>query len=726
MEAWPLPDEVPLEGTDRVAVRNEVGGMVAGAVVQAGTIHGDVHVHASGVLSQTPRQLPGRSRYFVNRKSELSALTHYFIDAPLMEGTARVGVIDGMAGVGKTALAIHWAYAVQDKFPDGQLYVNLLGFDPAGNPLTPAEALQVLLEGIGVPPDRVPATQAGRMAMYRSLLAGRRVLVLLDNALESTQVEPLLPGSGPGVTMVTSRHRLDGLIIRHGAERILLGTLGATESRGLLSQYVGAGLPAPRPQVLDEIAARCGHLPLALSIVAARARYYPELPPDMLVRQLRETEHQLDALDAGDVSANIRDVLSWSYRQLPRATARVFRLLSMHPGPDISIPAAESLAAMSNNEALRHLRHLTRANLLEEYVPARFRFHDLLRAYAGEQAQADDPADTRGPAVRRFLDGFLFSACNASSQLNADRPEIPLNSPQPGAVISRFDSREEAMKWFKEEYQNLNSVIEWTAANNHDEYTWRLALAFWQYLYLCGRWHELIGVHETALAATARLGDSPAAAAVHANLGLGLVMAGRHEEGAGHFRTALDLHRAAGNLAGEGSALDSLAWIHVKTGEFETAISYCDQALAVYRQTDDPEGQARALDSLGVAYAGLGRCEEGIEHGQRALELHVRTGSLLGQIHARHSLGRCYALMARYQEAASHFEQAVAACRDLGDRHDEAAILRDLGAAAKAAGEPAKAEACWTQAAALLTDLRHPDAEVVEAELQALRLPPDT
>lgn len=721
-----MSDQVPSEETGGAAVNNEVSGMVAGSVVQAGIIHGDVHVHAPGILPQTPRQLPGRGHYFVNRENELAALTRYFLDAPLIADAARVGIIDGMAGVGKTALAVHWAYAAQDKFPDGQLYVNLLGFDPAGDPLAPAEALQVLLEGIGIPPDRVPTTQAGRMAMYRSLLAGRRALVMLDNARESTQVEPLLPGAGPCITVITSRHRLDGLIVHHGAERVRLGTLGTTESRHLLSRYIATGRPTPQPHVLDEIAARCGHLPLALSVVAARARYSPELPPDMLVRQLRETEHQLDLFDTGDISTNIRAVLSWSYRQLPRAAAQVFRLLAMHPGPDISVSAAASLVAMSQHDILRHLQGLSRANLLEEYVPTRFRFHDLVRIYAGEQTQADDPTDMRALAVRRFLDGFLHSARNASARLNADRPEIALNPPEPGAVISSFDSYEEAMRWFQDEYQNLNAIIVWTAAHDYDEYTWRLALAFWQYLYLCGRWYEMISIHETALAATSRLGNSSAAAASQANLGVALTMLGRYEEGAEHFRAALDLHHAGSNLAGEGSALDSLAWVYVQTGEFQAAISYCDQALTVYERTNDPEGRARALDSLGVAYAGLGRYDESIEYGQQALELHVQTGSLLGQIHVRRSLGQCYARMARYQEATSQFEQALASCREIGDRHDEASILRDLGSALKEAGQLAQARACWAQAIVILVDLRHPDAEAAQAELDTLSLPPET
>ena len=714
-----MPGTAPDTPTDPV-VRNELSGTVAGSVVQAGTIHGDVHVHAPEPPLSIPRQLPGAVQDFVDREAELSTLTRFLVDSPKADGVVRIGVIDGTAGAGKTALAVHWAYKVRDKFPDGQLYVNLLGFDPSGNPLTSAEALQVLLECIGIPPNRVPATQAGRAAMYRSLLADRRVLVILDNAVESTQVEPLLPGGGQCVTLVTSRNRLDGLIIRHGAYRVGVGVLTKAASHDLLTKHLNDDQSAVRPHAVDEIAARCGYLPLALSIVAARVRYSPHLNPSELAGQISGTSSQLDAFDTGDVMANIRDVFSWSYGQLGTAPARVFRLLALHPGPDIGISTAESLVAMSNHQAMAHLRALVRANLLEEYMPNRFRFHDLLRIYAAEKAEVDEPDDARTIAVQRFLDGLLHSASNASIRLNPHRPEVKLNPCAPEAAVCSFDSHEEAMEWFKQEYQNIKATIEWTATHGFDEYTWRLTLAFWQYLYMCGRWHELIALHETALAAADRLGNAAAAAAVHNNLGIALGLLTKYEQGADHFRRALDLFRVEDNLGGQGNALDSLAWVYTCMEDFKSALSYCDQALAIYRQTDDPEGQARALDSIGVACAGLGRYAEGIDYGMQALELHQHTGSRIGQAHVRRSLGRCYALMGRHREAISQFEQALAVCREIGDRHDEANVLRDLGSAFHTVGADTEARACWEQAAVILTELRHPDADAVQADLESL------
>jgi tetratricopeptide (TPR) repeat protein len=701
-------------------VHNDFSGTAAGPVVQAGTIHGGVHMHVAAAPSMVPRQLPGTVRDFVNRKHEQSGLTSGLLDLAPTDHAPRLCVIDGTAGAGKTALAIHWSRSVEDRFPDGQLYVNLLGFDPSRKPLQPIDALQVLLEGLGIGPDRVPSTEASRAGMYRSALANRRVLLVLDNALESTQVAPLLPGTGSCAVVVTSRHRLDSLIVHHGAIRIALGTLTNDDARDLLSRHL---TEAPE-NVIDAIATRCGRLPLALSIVAARTRSYPDVPPATLAQQLYEERGELDALDTGEETTSVRAVFSWSYRSLDPGTARAFRLLALHPGPDIGIPTAESLLGFTGLQALRHLRALVRANLLEEYMPNRFRFHDLLRVYAAEQASDDEPVATRNLAVRRFLDGFLRSAANASLSLNPNRSLSPLDPPVQDALILTFGSRGEAMNWFQEEYQNLKSTIEWTASHGFEDHTWRLTQAFWQYLYLCGRWHEIVALNQMAIAAAEHLGNTIAKATEHTSSGVALAMLGNNREAVDQFRVALDLYRAVGDLDGEGNALDSLAWAYTRSTDFQTAISYCEKALEVYRRINDPEGQARALDSLSVACAGLGRYDEGLGYGQQALRLHEQTGSLIGQAHVLRSLGQCYARMARYAEAITRFESALALCRDIDDRHDEAKTLVDLGRAQHASGDANAARDSLEQAITILTELRDPDVEAVRADLQTLAAEP--
>lgn len=633
--------------------------------------------------------------------------------------------IDGVAGVGKTALALHWAHRVRDRFPDGQLYVNLRGFDPAGPPLSPVEALQLLLEGLGVAPDQVPTGAPGRAVMYRSLLSGRRMLIVLDNAAETTQVEPLLPGDASCVTVVTSRNRMDGLLVHYGTERIFLDVLTATEAAALMAQYLGADRLTAEPEAAEELAARCGHLPLALTIVAVRAAGYPSFPLRVFVEELRDERGRLDAFDTGELTTNIRAVFSWSYRQLPPDTARVFRLLGLHPGPVVGVPAAAALAGMSEQRAWQHLGVLARAHLVEQPVPRRFRFHDLLRVYAAERASEDDPAADRRRALRSVLDSYLHSAHNASRRLNAHRLPIPIDQPQPDAVIAEFGTNDEAMRWFQEEHENLLATIEWAAAHDLGEYAWRLALTCWQYLYLCGRWYELIAIHETALPAAEAAADRAAAAAVHANLGVCAAQLGNHAVAADHFRAALTGFRRAADRDGEGNALDSLAWVHTLAGNFAAAVDLCEQALAVYRTTGDRDGEARTLDSLGVAHAGLGQYEQAIDYGRQALALHVQTANRIGQAHTLRSLGRCYASMGGHRQAEVHFRQALVHCRAIGDRHDEAGNLRDLGTTCRELGELDEARQHWTQALAILTELHHPGAAALEAELATLPAAPD-
>jgi tetratricopeptide (TPR) repeat protein len=702
------------------AVSNQVSGTVAGSVVQAGVIHGGVHVHEAAALRAVPYQLPGAAREFVNRTHQLAAMTRRLISAPHGPGTAVISVIDGTAGIGKTALALHWAHSVREHFPDGQLYVNLRGFDPAGIPLASAEALQLLLEGLGVSPDQVPTSADSRAALYRSLLSGRRVLVVLDNAAETTQVEVLLPGGALCATVVTSRNRLDGLTVRHRADRIALDLFTSTHSSELMAKHLGLDRLAAEPHAVTELILRCGRLPLALSIIAARAASYPGFPLRLLAEELRDEFSQLDALDTGDLTTNIRAVFSWSYRQLPVATARVFRLLGLHPGPDIGLPAAAGLVAMSEQRTRQHLGVLARANLLEQHMPNRFRFHDLLRTYAAEQAGEDEPSPARRLALCRVLDSYLHTTHNASRQLNAHRLRIPIDPPQPDSVIRKFDTYDEAMKWYQDEYQNLMVAIEWTATHDFDEYTWRLALTFWQYLYLCGRWHELIGTHETALSAAERVGDLEAVAAVHINLGVSRAQLGDYHAGATDFREALALYRRAADLDGQGNALDSLAWVHAQAGDFRDAIAHGEQALAIYRRIGDRDGEARTLDSLGVAYAGLGQPEQGIRYGSQALELHRQTANRIGQAHALRSLGRCYAQTGDYRRAVMQFQQALIHCREIGDRHDEASNLRDLGTALHATDDDDEARKHLEQALAILTELRHPSAADIQVELAAL------
>jgi tetratricopeptide (TPR) repeat protein len=372
----------------------------------------------------------------------------------------------------------------------------------------------------------------------------------------------------------------------------------------------------------------------------------------------------------------------------------------------------------------QHLAVIARAHLLEQHMPHRFRLHDLLRTYAAERATEDETSPDQQLALCRVLDSYLHTAYNASRKLNVHRPQIPLDPPHPGTVVGQFDTRDEAMRWYQEEYLNLMAVIEWSASNDFDDYAWRTALTFWQYLYLCGRWHEIANTHEIALSAAERTGNQSAAAAVHTNLGVSRGQLGDYEAATAHFLRALELYRNVGDLYGQGNALDSLAWVHTQTNDFTAAVARCEEAHAIYRQTGHRDGQARALDSLGVAHAGLGQYEQAISYGQQAAALHQDAGDGIGQAHALRSLGRCHAGAGQYDEAITRFQEALAHCRDMGDRFDEAGTLRDLGAALQTIGQNDAARRHWDRALAILTDLDHPSAAAVQADLATLPPPP--
>jgi hypothetical protein len=301
-------------------------------------------------------------------------------------GTTLLVAIAGTPGAGKTALALHFAHLAADRYPDGQLYVNLRGFDPLGEPLRVTAAMRALLDALQVPPGQIPAGLEAQAGLYRSVLAGCRMLVMLDNAASAAQVRPLLPGGGDCLAVVTSRRQLTALAAAHGAHTIVLDALTDADAHEFLASRLGPAQLAAEPGAARELTAACARLPLALSIVAARAAARPGFPLAMLAAELRDPRRRLDALDGGEAAANVRDVFSWSYQQLSPAAARMFCLLGLHPGPDITVPAAAGRAGVRLDQAGRALGQLTAACLLTEHTPGRYAFHDLLRAYAAEQA----------------------------------------------------------------------------------------------------------------------------------------------------------------------------------------------------------------------------------------------------------------------------------------------------------------------------------------------------
>jgi DNA-binding SARP family transcriptional activator/transcriptional regulator with XRE-family HTH domain len=471
----------------------------------------------AAAMHVVPRQLPAAPRGFIGRTGELRALTRLLERDPGETASVVIAALTGMAGIGKTALAVHLAHQVADRFPDGQLFTNLRGFSHDA-PVRPTEAVCGCLTALGASPTRIPADTDGQAALYRTLLVGRRMLIVLDNAQDAEQVRPLLPGSPGCLVLVTSRNLLTGLAAAEGAHLITLDVLREPESRDLLTMNLGAKQAMAEPVAVSELARLCGQLPLALCNVAARAVARPSLPLSTLVTEMRDARSRLDVLETGEPATSVRVVFSWSQARLGDAAARMFRLLGIHPGPDVTVSTAASLAGVPRGEAYLALTELCGEHLLTEYTPGRYSLHDLLRAYAAEQARSSDSDAERNAAVRRVLDYYLHTANAASGYLRPYRNEVTLPQPRPGVVTEEICGPGQAAEWFERERPALLAMIG-QAAEGHVPHAPDLPwVAEW---YQRGKAYRrsLVAAQESALAVAARQGDLTGQAIAHQHLG---------------------------------------------------------------------------------------------------------------------------------------------------------------------------------------------------------------
>jgi DNA-binding SARP family transcriptional activator/transcriptional regulator with XRE-family HTH domain/tetratricopeptide (TPR) repeat protein len=526
-----------------------------------------------------PRQLPAAPRCFAGRAGELDALS------ALMEGDLAPGsevviaALTGMPGIGKTALAVRWAHQVADRFDDGQLFVNLRGSSRSGAPVTPTEAVRGFLTALGIPPAWVPLDTDGQAALYRSLLAGRRMLIVLDDVLDAEQVRPLLPGVAGCLVLATSRNRLTGLAAAEGAHLMTLDVLTAGESRDLLAWNLGAGRAVAELGAVGELIALCGRLPLALCDVAARAVACPGLPLASLVAEMRDARRRLDALETGDSATSVRMVFSWSRAKLGQRAARMFRLLGVHPGPDIAGSAAASLAALPRGQAFLALAELCDEHLLTEWAPGRYTCHDLLRSYAQEEARIRESEAGRRVAMRRVLDYYLHAACTASRFLCPGPSEVTWPAPLPGVMLEDITGPQQAAQWFENEQHVLLNLISHAAEGGYAPYAWELPwIAGWYYQ---GKpcWQRLVAAQESALVIAARLGD----------------------------------------LAGLAMASSNLGWLRFLLGDIDSANAHLNEATELARQLGD--GRLHALAGLSRAYVlqAQGRTVEAALQARRAL-----------------------------------------------------------------------------------------------------------
>ncbi|MBF9128801.1 tetratricopeptide repeat protein [Plantactinospora sp. S1510] len=667
-----------------------------------------------------PRQLPAPPSAFTGREYELAELDALADPVPDSAGTT---VVSGSAGVGKSALALYWAHRSAERFPDGQLYVNLRGFDPDGVVVSPAEAVRGFLDAFGVPAQRVPVGLAAQTALYRSLLAGRRVLVVLDNARDAAQVRPLLPGASTCTVVVTSRNQLGGLVAIDGARAVTLGLFTVSEARRFLARRLGADRVAGETAAVDEMVARCARLPLALAVVAARAAAHRGFPLADLVAELRTAGDSLDPFDGGEPAADVRAVLSWSYRALGPAAARLFRLIGLHPGPEVGAPAMASMAGLPPAAARRLSTELARAHLLTERSPGRYVMHDLLRAYATERADLEETAPDRRAAAYRLLDHYLHTGYAADRLLYPHRDPIVLTEPVPGVGPEPLADRAEAMTWLRAEHQILHALVDWASRAGFDRHTWELAWSVTSFFNLRGYWHDQVAVQRTALEAAGRIGDEAAQAHVHRNLGRAHTQIGELDQARAQLARALELFVSVGDRANQAQTQVNIARILEQQGRDTEALHHDQRSLDLYRDAGHLTGQARALNNIACMLTRLGDHDRARALCRQALRLNEEIGN-------RHGMATNWQSLGYLEYAAGAYRDAVAACRraldlfgDIGDRAGEAETLTCLGGAFQARGEVRAASDTWKRALTLLDEMDHPDADRVRRHLRDQRQP---
>ncbi|MFG2051986.1 BTAD domain-containing putative transcriptional regulator [Micromonospora sp. NPDC048935] len=668
---------------------------------------------ASTTAKPVPAQLPASPYAFTGRTTELDELCG-LLDAATRAGTSMVAVLSGIAGVGKTALAVHFARLVADRFPDGHLHVDLRGFHPTGPPLDPGEAVRGFLDAFGVPAQHLPEGLAAQSALLRTLLAGRRVLLLLDNARDSKHVRPLLPG-GPGcLTLITSRSRLTGLVMAEGAHPITLDPLPPGDAHSMLIRRLSATRLAAEPAAVTTIMARSAGLPLALAIVASRLVNHPRFALRAIAAELDLAHGGLEGFTGMDAEADVRSVFSWSYRALSSPAARLFRLLSMHPGPDLGAVAAASLTGVPAPRVRPLLAELAHAHMVTEHTPGRYAMHDLLRAYAMERADIEEDRAERLAVTHRMFDHYLASAHLADLRLHPHRDPIRLPATVAGVTVAVIGDREAAWTWFTQEYPVLLDLLRRAGGDGYDVHAWQLGWAMTTFLDRCGRWHDQAIVQQLALEAARRVSDRDGEARAHRNISIALLRRGLHGEARDHLWHAVRLYRGLGDQVGQARTLLNLGTVAEHRGQPRIALRYAEQALRLFRAAGHRSGQANALNNAGWYHSQLGDHELALHHCQRALLLQQEAGDRYWQAHTWDSLGCVHHHLGQYPEATECYRQALSLWREAGERYYESMTLTHLGDTHLAVGERSAARGVWREALDIIVELGQDADRILE------------
>ena len=646
---------------------------------------GERHGTVARTGSPPPRQLPLDVFAFTGRTATLALMQQLIDNAGEGPATMVISALSGTAGVGKTALAVHWAHKVADSFPDGQLYVDMRGYGP-DEPLAPTRALAGFLRSLGLTGGQIPYELAERAAKYRTLMSDRRMLVVLDNVSTVEQVRPLLPAARGSLVLVTSRDSLAGLVVRDGARRIDLDLLEPDEAVALLRSLIGSRAEA-EPAVVAELATLCSRLPLALRIAAEFAASRPDSKLSALTAELADERILLDLLDAGaDAHSSINSVFSWSYRALVDPDARVFRLLGLNPGVAFDSYGAAALAGLDLARIKLCLDALTRAHLIQRGPAGRYSMHDLLRGYAARLADRVESEDSRRSAVLRLLDFYLATTAGAmDAAFPAERHRRPrafaLSTPSP-----EFRNAGEGRTWLDEQRGDLIAAVVYAAHHGCAVHAIKIANVLWRYLYNGALHQEALTIHGAALHASGHAGDRRYEGIAQVNLGTVHWRLGRHDQAVSHYKLGLVASQEAADRTGEARALHNLSAVHWLWGHYDEAAEVSSLALTAFSDVGDRAGESRALGNLGAIRTAQGRYDKAATCHERALAIAREIGDGHGEGRALDNLGVVLARQGDVGAAADHHQQALAILRELGDRTGEADALEHLGLLHRAGG----------------------------------------
>ncbi|MEE1751391.1 AfsR/SARP family transcriptional regulator [Streptomyces sp. SP18CS02] len=673
----------------------------------------------TGDGSPIPRQLPSSPYWFTGRDQQLAELDKALAPADRPGGPVVISAIGGSGGVGKTRLALQWAYQNLDRFPDGQLYVDLRGFDPSGQPVAPAVALRGFLDALGVESGSVPLDVQAQTGLYRSLVQGRRMLIVLDNAADAGQAAALLPGSAGCTVLVTSRRRLAGLASAHGARLLTLDVLTAPEAAELLTRHLGQERAAAEPEAVAALLEHCAGLPLAISVVGARAAAHPDFPLAVLAEELRDESTRLDALDAGDLTASVRAAFTVSYRALTAGAAEVLRLVGIAPGPEIGQAAVACLVARPIAAVRAALRELENAHLVQQPAPGRYRLHDLARLHAVEQARRE-PADGNDQALTRLVDFYLHTALAGARQLDPHQDPVGVTTVPPGVTPQDLADHGEALAWFTTEHPALLGALDLAARTRRDAQVCRLARALETFFDYRGHWHDWATSQHLALDAAQRLGEGAWEAAAHRGLGNVHTQTGRLDDGRRHFHRALELYERLGDRVSQAHTHRGLGWVCHQQERQREALGHAEQALELYRQAGHRAGQAKALNNVGWLHSTLGDHRAALHHCTEAVALNREAGDPHGEAGAWDSLGYAHHHLGEFTQALDCYRRALELDRSVGDRYGETEILGHLGDTHLAVGDDEAARLAWRHALEIADETGHPASTELRDRLSRL------